>query len=123
MVERQCVPAFGRSMAEEQMIEQPGMNLLGTRGGSGRDEAVDDDRDVGGGAAEAYAGHRGDLETAERGEERFAGGERVAMELECTRDHLGLAADAGVVQPGAAADDRGGRNCGERGQDRGGGRA
>src|SRR5215469_2993903 len=101
------------------MIEQPRMNLIGTGGGSGRDEAVNDDRDVGGGAAEAYAGHRGDLETAECGEERLAGGERVAMEFDCAGDNLDLAADAGVAEAGAAADDRGGWNCGERGQDRG----
>src|SRR5258708_4882794 len=105
------------------MIEQSGMNFLRDCGGSGCDEAVNDDRDFQSSAAEAYAGHRGDLETAEPGQHRVARRRPVAMDLERARDHFDFAADAGIVEAGAAADYRLGWDCGERTEERGGGRA
>src|ERR1700722_7001830 len=45
------------------------------------------------------------------------------METERAGDDLDFAADTGVVEAGAATDDRLGRTCSQRTQERGGGRA
>src|SRR5579862_4606053 len=109
-------------MAEKKMLEQFRMNPLGDCGGGRRDKAVDDHGDFQGSAADAYAGHRGYLETAESGEHRLARRERRAMNLERAGDHFNFAADAGVVESRAAPDHRLGsdsdkraKECGSRG--------
>src|SRR5208337_162601 len=115
--------AFGRAMAEKKMIEQSLMNLLRDRGSGRGDKTVNDDRDLEGGATDVRAGHRGDLETAERRQYRFARRERVAMNLERARDHLDFAPDAGVVEAGATPHYRAWLYRGQRAENRGGGRA
>src|SRR5258708_38264360 len=90
-------------MTEKKMLEQPGTNPLGNRGGSSRDKAVYDDRDVECRSREAYSRHRRNFKTAERREHRRAIVERAPMTVQRAHDHFGLAADARVVETGSPA--------------------
>src|SRR5260370_26151057 len=107
-------------MTEKKLLEHPGTNPLGDRGGSSRDKAVHDDRDIERGSRKTNSRHRRNFKTAERREHRRAIVERAPMTVQRADDHFGLAADARIVETGSPANHRTRRDKPDRGEDRSG---
>ncbi len=67
LLQQEAVARLGRQVSGERMVERIGAELCERRHGSGRDEAVDQNRDARAPRGEAGAEDRGKLAAAERG--------------------------------------------------------
>src|SRR5882757_3330300 len=94
--------ALGRLMTENQMVAYAEANLLCRCSRCRRDETINHYRQARSGSAEAYARHRGDLESADRSKHRESIAEARAMKSQRRLDHFDFVRERLVINPSAA---------------------
>ena len=115
------VARFGGGVREEEGITRGGREAQRHERGDDGYVAVGDGGDALQGSAEKCAGHRGEVEAANGGEDTNGVRRIGSVDIECTADDVALVREGGVGEAGAASDGFIRRGACERGENGGGG--